>query len=137
MRDIITQRIGPGIPTIMVTLTTTAMTGLFGFFGAPGETWVPLDWHLWGAMVAAATFLGAANYYYIRSMREGAIAVVAPFRYSAVIWAVIAGLIFWGDFPDVLAICGTILIIGSGLYTFQRELKSLRRVQAAVAENDK
>ena len=134
VRDVITQRIGPAIPTVMVTLTTTAMTGVFGFVGGAGEVWQPIDMKMWGAMIAAAIFLGSANYYYIRSMREGAIAVVAPFRYSAVLWAVIAGFIFWGDFPDLMAITGTVLIIGSGLYTFSRELTHLRRGKALAAE---
>ncbi len=133
-RDLITQRIGRSIPTILVTLITTQMTGLFGILGSPTEHWVAIDWKMLAAMTGAALFLSFANNYYIRAMREGAIAVVAPFRYSAVLWAVILGLIFWGDFPDLMATCGTLLIIGSGLYTFQRELRSLRLGRISTAE---
>ena len=55
-------------------------------------------------------------------MRMGAIAVVAPFRYTAALWATLAGFLVWSDFPDLMAIGGTLFIIGSGLYTFYREL---------------
>jgi len=47
----------------------------------------------------------------------------------------IAGFIVWRDVLDVWGIAGTIFIIGSGLYTFYRELElaKTRRQQGAVS----
>ncbi len=62
-------------------------------------------------------------------MRHGDIAVVAPFRYSAIIWAMIVGFVVWGDVPDTLMLTGTAMIIATGVYTFHRE----RRLSARTA----
>jgi drug/metabolite transporter (DMT)-like permease len=47
--------------------------------------------------------------------------VVAPFEYSALIWSVIYGWIFWRDWPDTTAWIGITVIVGAGLYVLYRE----------------
>ena len=79
-----------------------------------------------GCVEGAGTLVTIANYLYIAALRTGAISVVAPFRYTAAVWASIAGYIVWMDVPDLFGIAGTVLIIGSGLYTFYRELAVAR-----------
>ena len=49
--------------------------------------------------------------------------MVAPFRYTAAVWATVAGYLVWGDILDFWGAMGTLFIIGSGLYTFYRELE--------------
>jgi drug/metabolite transporter (DMT)-like permease len=65
-------------------------------------------------------------------MRHGDIAVVAPFRYVVVLWAIIVGYVVWGEVPDWWMIGGTTLVILSGIYTIHRE----RRIARIVAESD-
>lgn len=47
--------------------------------------------------------------------------VVAPFEYTALIWGVIYGWIFWRDWPDTTAWIGISIIVGAGLYVLYRE----------------
>jgi drug/metabolite transporter (DMT)-like permease len=47
--------------------------------------------------------------------------VVAPMAYSAMIWAVIFGFVFWGEIPNLALVIGDVLIIGSGYYIIRRE----------------
>ena len=47
--------------------------------------------------------------------------VVAPFEYSAMIWGVIYGWIFWQDWPDMTGWIGISIIVASGLYVLYRE----------------
>jgi len=68
--------------------------------------------------LSRARFVASANFLYITALRTGAISVVAPFRYTGALFAMIAGFIVWRDVLDVWGIAGTIFIIGSGLYTF-------------------
>ena len=42
--------------------------------------------------------------------------VVAPFEYSSVLWATIAGILIWGEIPDVHTIVGVIVIIVAGVF---------------------
>ena len=47
--------------------------------------------------------------------------IVAPFEYSAIIWGVLLGWIFWQDWPDALGWLGISVIIGAGIYVLYRE----------------
>lgn len=47
--------------------------------------------------------------------------IVAPFEYTAIIWAVLYGWLVWGQLPNGLAWAGIVLIIGAGLVVMRRE----------------
>jgi drug/metabolite transporter (DMT)-like permease len=133
VRDLVTSRITSTIPSVTVTLINTAIVGLLGL---PGVLWQ--GWHTFGRqealyLLGAGIFVAGANYLYIAALRTGAIAIVAPFRYSAAVWATLAGFLVWGDIPDRFGVIGTALIIGSGLYTFYRELEQVRTKKPAPA----
>ena len=53
--------------------------------------------------------------------------VVAPFEYTALLWAVAYGWVFWRDWPDATAWVGIAVIVGSGLYVLYREGAATRR----------
>jgi drug/metabolite transporter (DMT)-like permease len=125
-RDLMTSRIVGRIPSVTVALINTIVVGLLA---VPGALWQ--EWRGFGAqealyLLGSGGLVAIANFLYIDSLRTGALAVVAPFRYTAALWATIAGFIVWGDIPDVPGIIGTLFIIGSGLYTFYRELEKAR-----------
>jgi drug/metabolite transporter (DMT)-like permease len=41
---------------------------------------------------------------------------VAPFEYSGMVWAVIFGLLFFNDFPDLWTWGGMAIVAGAGLF---------------------
>lgn len=41
---------------------------------------------------------------------------VAPFEYSAMAWAILFGLLFFTDFPDLLTWAGMAIVVGAGLF---------------------
>ena len=55
------------------------------------------------------------------AMRAGEISFVAPLRYTSLIWAIGIGIVFFGDIPDFWMCVGVAVIVGSGLYAFNRE----------------
>jgi drug/metabolite transporter (DMT)-like permease len=134
-RDLVTSRIVGRIPSATVALINTVVVGLLA---VPGALWQ--EWRGFGTqealyLVGSGILVAFANYLYIDALRTGAIAVVAPFRYTTALWATIAGFIVWGDIPDILGVIGTLFIIGSGLYTFYRELEvaKARRLEALTS----
>ncbi|MBU6156534.1 MAG: DMT family transporter [Alphaproteobacteria bacterium] len=129
VRDLITRRLDPAIPTPAITLTTTLAVCLLGFASAPFEDWTPLSWDRVGLLAGSALLVTTANAAIIRAFRGTDVTVVSPFRYFGVLWAVAIGFAIWGEIPDFLAICGTVLIVGSGLYTMHRESLRLRQHQ--------
>ena len=46
---------------------------------------------------------------------------VTPAQYSQIVWAIILGATFFGEFPDHVALIGMVLVVASGLFTFLRE----------------
>jgi S-adenosylmethionine uptake transporter len=48
---------------------------------------------------------------------------IAPAQYSQIVWAVIFGAVFFGEFPDPLSFVGMGLVALSGFITFVREEK--------------
>ena len=48
-------------------------------------------------------------------------AVIAPFDYSALLWAVILGWVIWRDVPGPNVWIGSAILIASGLYILHRE----------------
>lgn len=86
----------------------------------------------WGQF-AGALVLGIVGYYSIvAAMRLGEVAVVTPFRYSRLIFAIIIGVTVFGERPDSLTLTGAALIVGSGLYTLLREAHLHRRARRAA-----
>ena len=73
------------------------------------------------SLSAPARALVAGQYWLITAMRTGEIAVVAPFRYSIVLWAVLAGYLVWREAPDLPSWIGIAIVTAAGLYTFLRE----------------
>jgi len=123
VRDLITSRIVGHIPSVTISLFALIVGGMVAVPGAALETWHGFDVREAYYLAGAGVFVAAANLLYISALRTGAISVVAPFRYTAAIWGVLLGFLVWGDVPDLLGFVGTFFIIGSGLYTFYRELE--------------
>ena len=76
-------------------------------------------------LAGAALFVAAGYYLIIASFRQGEIAVISPFRYTALLVALLLGYVLWGDIPNLLAWCGIALLIGAGLYVILRERRRL------------
>jgi drug/metabolite transporter (DMT)-like permease len=83
---------------------------------------------LFGAVV-----FGTAGYWAVTAAtRTGEVAVVAPFRYSRLIFSMGLGVVFLAERPDGLTLFGAALIVGSGLYAFARERARKRASPAAL-----
>ena len=74
-------------------------------------------------------FLSAAFMSITLAMRHGEVAVVAPFRYAILLWAVLLQIAVFGIWPDSLTLVGSALLVATGLYTLYRE----RKVKGASA----
>ena len=125
LQDIVTRRISDTESALSVLLCSTVLTMLAASAFAFDGTWrlpSPLDF---GYLILAGLLSGAAHYLLIETFVLAEAAVVAPFRYSALIWGLLIGFFVWGDLPTELDWLGVFLIVGSGIYIIHRE--SMRR----------
>jgi drug/metabolite transporter (DMT)-like permease len=77
------------------------------------------------AFMAAAIVCGIAGYYSITSaMRVGEVAVVTPFRYTRLLFALILGFLIFAERPDAATLIGGAIIVASGVYTIVRSARS-------------
>lgn len=135
LRDIMTRVMPRALPALLISLVTGAAVGLSGpFVGlALSETWVMPSLESLGLILIAVVFLIGGYLTAVAFMRYGDIAVVAPFRYTVVVWAMIVGFAVWGEVPDWPMLVGTAIIIATGVFTFGRERRMSRLAAEAAA----
>jgi drug/metabolite transporter (DMT)-like permease len=61
------------------------------------------------------------NYGLAEAFRRAPVAVVAPFEYTGLIWAVVLGVVVFGDVPAPTFWLGTAIIVAAGLYTLRAD----------------
>lgn len=131
-RDLITRGIPASIPSTVVTLSTTVMVSAAGFLLGLSEDWQPVLRPETLFLVASAFLVTFGSLGIVIAFRDTDVAVVGPFRYSVVVVAIVLGYFVFGEWPDAMAVAGTTLIVGSGVYTLHRE--QARRREALRAE---
>lgn len=121
VRDLVTRRIPNSVPSLVPTLVTAIAVCLLAGSISLFEGWRPLAPRHIAFLFASSVFLAVGYYLIIDAMRHGEMSLVGPFRYTGLIWAILLGYFIWGDIPNLPASLGIVLLIGSGLYTLNRE----------------
>jgi drug/metabolite transporter (DMT)-like permease len=131
VRDLATRRIPAPIPSLFITLLTTVTVTITGaVIVIPLGGWISPSGRALGLLALAAVLLLIGYQCVIMALRSGDISAVAPFRYSALLWAMLLGYLVFGDVPDAMMVTGASIIVLSGLYAFYRERKRARPVAA-------
>jgi drug/metabolite transporter (DMT)-like permease len=127
MRDLVTRNMPAGISTMGAAMLTSALVTL------TGAAMIPLQGGLqhvepahWAGIAATAALISAAYVTVIAAMRLGEVSFVAPFRYVALIFALLIGHFAFNENPDLLMLAGSAIVVASGVYTFHREQVRLR-----------
>ncbi len=103
--------------------------------GIIGAIVSPFDWVTPGPLDTGLMFLvgivAAACFVLItKALSLAPASLLAPFQYSAILWAALLGWIIWHDAPTPNIVIGNCIIIGSGLVIFYRE----RRIKVSVSD---
>ncbi len=116
---------------LLATLVAGALLTASGLGGLPR----------WPTPVAAlalviAVSLGLTGYFMlIHSVRGGDMSMVAPFRYSRLVFGIALGMAFFGERPDIWMVVGATLVIASGLYALMREARLARLARGRRTSN--
>ncbi len=127
LRDLATRAIDRAIPSMMITFSTAVAVAIMGGIIALFQEWLPVGIMELLKMMASSIFLIVGYYFIINAMRVGDIAFVAPYRYSILLFAMIAGYFVFNERPDALTLLGFALIVGTGIYTLYRERRVRRQ----------
>ena len=121
IRDIATRKLSKDVPTSLVALITGVAITLYGAIMLPSVVWIPLTATHWFLLTLAAIAIVFGYVFSVLAMRTGETSFIAPFRYTAMIWAIGLGIILFNDWPDNLTLLGTTIVIATGIYSFHRE----------------
>ena len=88
---------------------------------AQGDPWALPDLRA-GVSVLAASLFGVVAYGALTvAMRSGEVSLVAPFRYTRLVFALALAVLIFGERPDFLTLLGGGVIVLSGMYSLLRE----------------
>ena len=74
------------------------------------------------AMLVLIGVISSVGFWLIATAyRIGSSPTVAPFEYTAMIWAIILSFLLWGEVPKATTLLGAAMIVISGIYVLKRE----------------
>ena len=90
--------------------------------------WQQPSLNLWIMLIGMGFCGGIAQILLTNAYRLSSVNLLQPFDYTAIIWAITFGLIFFNDYPDRYVIIGSIVIVISTYYIIYREAKLGKKI---------
>lgn len=105
------------------------LTLFAGLLALPG--WVPIHTDHWPWLGLLGLFGALGQHFITEAFRDAPASVIAPFEYTAILWAVAIDWVFWDTWPASRLWLGAALVIACGLYLIWRERQQHRKVVVA------
>ena len=83
--------------------------------------WVPVTITTLGELFLMALIALVAHYVFAAAFARADVSALAPFEYTALVWATLIGYVIWLDIPSTEVWIGAAIIISCGLYVMHRE----------------
>jgi drug/metabolite transporter (DMT)-like permease len=84
-----------------------------GVLMLPGFT-IP-TWEQLAVFVCIGLIGGTGGLLLIAAARQSPASILAPVQYSQLIWAIVFGAAFFGEYPDYVAVIGLFIVLAAGL----------------------
>lgn len=120
VRDLSTRAIGATVSSTTVAVWAGVAVTLLGLVGSIWQGWQPVEGAEAGLILLAAANLIVGYLTVVMTMRVGDVGFVAPFRYMALLWAIVLGFAVFGAWPDLLTLIGALIVVATGIFTFLR-----------------
>ncbi len=120
VRDVSTRFVSPDVSDGSVSLTS-AITVLIGGLASLPFGWAPLSFYAASWLTVAGLIIAVSFFTYVMAVRTGELSLIAPVQYIVILWALIYGLLIWGEVPGPRELIGGGIIIASGLLILHRE----------------
>ena len=117
-----TRAISDEIPSLTISTYSFFAVAIGGVILLPfGPQFLDPSPHIW-MLLGAATLLGAfANYMLILATRHGDASIIAPFRYTRLVFAMLLAMVVMSEQPPWQTWLGATVILLSGSYIFLNE----------------
>ncbi|WP_347312454.1 DMT family transporter [Defluviimonas sp. SAOS-178_SWC] len=128
LRDLVTRRLSSSMPSAMVALYAAISVTVTAAILLPFGGWAEVTLGSALLIAGASGFLIIGYLLIVMAVRVGEISLVAPFRYTALVFAIALGWAVFGQLPDTLTLTGAAIVIATGIYTFHRERRLGQKV---------
>ncbi|WEK05568.1 MAG: DMT family transporter [Candidatus Devosia phytovorans] len=104
-----------------------SLVGIQVFYSAIFNGLLMIPVFVWPSWEQMAIFLaigilgGTGGLLLIGATKRSPASLVAPVQYSQLIWAIVFGAAFFGEFPDYVAIIGLVIVLAAGLANVMTE----------------
>ncbi|MFO0523429.1 MAG: DMT family transporter [bacterium] len=115
LRDLASRRLSRTDHSLSILFWSTLIVGVGGALMTP-FSWLPVGAGAFAWFVLAGVINAGAHFAMIEGLRLGRAAVVTPFKYTGLIWAVLLGVLLWNEWPDRWLLLGALIVIGAGIY---------------------
>lgn len=132
-RDLTTRRVPVDVGSGLLTVTAFGAIALSGLIlmAVEGQGLRLLDLNQ-GLLLIACVIVGLAGYQaMVVSVRLADLSLIAPFRYTRLVFALILAVAVLGERPDLWTLLGAGVIVLSGIYAMAREAQLRRRAARA------
>ncbi|MEM9356043.1 MAG: DMT family transporter [Pseudomonadota bacterium] len=124
-RDLITRWASRTDSTLSILFWSNVAVVSVGLCIVPFQ-WVDVQPIHYAAFLVVALLNTAAHFLMIYALSVGDAALVSPFRYTALVWAVIIGYLVWDHVPEIWTIIGSSIVVASGIVMALREARAAR-----------
>jgi len=119
---LVTRRLARSDSTPAIMLSGICVALAVSSLALPFDWRTPVGADIW-LFVLLGLVGGTGMYFMTQAYRYAPAAVIAPFDYTALLWATLFGWLVWHELPDTNVWFGAAIVIASGLYIVYRETR--------------
>jgi drug/metabolite transporter (DMT)-like permease len=108
--------------SMVLTFTVLLAVGA-GLFAL--RDWQPVEWSRDWLLIAGMGLTGAIGQHFVtEAFRHAPASTIAPFEYTAMVWAIAIDFAVWQVLPNALTLAGSAIVIGAGVYLIRKERRA-------------
>ncbi|HZM44500.1 MAG TPA: DMT family transporter [Burkholderiales bacterium] len=130
-RDIMTRRLARTETSVAILFWSAVIVTVANATTAP--VWVPVPVSAAAWFIFVGLLNTGAHFLLIEAFRMAEAALVAPVRYTGLVWAVVLGYAVWGELPDAWVLLGAAVIVASGVYMIRMESRPRTALEQPAA----
>jgi drug/metabolite transporter (DMT)-like permease len=110
-RDMYTRMATRGERSVAILFWSGVVVIVVGAVLAPWTNWQPVARNDWLLYALNGVLNGGAHFLLIEALRQGEASLVAPFKYTGLLWGLLFGYVLWAQIPDAWTFVGAVLIV--------------------------
>ena len=122
IRDILSRSLARTETAVSILFMSVLGQMLVGLIAIPIEAgpvkggWTAINPIHFAILAASGCVSGCGQFLVVQAFRHAEASLLAPFKYSTLLWAVLIGFVFWAEIPSIAILGGAVLVMLSGLY---------------------